>query len=182
MNLFAIQNIASSKEEYYMTNVCIDNICMKSVIEDYRLFFEGKILKDSIVWNDYEEEYQRQMLYESDSLYIYMSSYDTTLLYIKYIEVFSSQYDVSLKDMKFKVGMDINVLINIMPNIQQEYESYIGKEKEHFTRPAYFGIPLLLETNNTDMPLYPSQGLKFQIKEGVVTSILIDFRTDGDFI
>ena len=177
----AIQTIASNKEEYYMKNVCIDNICMKTTIEDYRLFFEGKILKDTIVWNDYEEEYQRQMLYEGDSLYIYMSSFDTTRLYTKYIEIFSSKYNVILKNLTFKVGMDINVLTNIMPNIQQEYESYIGKNKKNFMRPAYFGIPLLLDTNGTDIPFYPTQGLKFQIKEGIVISILIDFRTDGDF-
>lgn len=172
------KGFASNDNDYYIKDVCINNVCVKSSSEDYRSFFKGETIMDSIIWNDYEEEYYRQAIYKGDSLYIYMSAYGITELYSKYIELFSSEYEVSFRDMKFRVGMTVEEL---PLDIQQGYEVYIGKDKKFFTKPAYLGIQLLIETHRPDMPFYPCQGLKFQILEGKIISIMVDFRTDGDF-
>jgi hypothetical protein len=175
------QIVAQHNNDYNIKEIYVDNISMDH--NDYRPFFEGKNIKDLIIWDDYEEENKREVIYEGDSLYIYMSSYDTTRLYTKYIEIFSPKYDVKLRGMKFRVNMDIDMFNNIYPemDILDKYQKYIGKNRQFFSRPAYFGIPLFLETDNPENPFYPCQGLKFQIKEGIIISIIIDFRTDGDF-
>ena len=168
--------------KFYMTDVWIDDVQMKSSEYSYNAFFSGEIIRDTIIWNDYEEEYQREFVYIGDSLRIYMSSYDVRRLYTKYIEVWSSVYKTRLKDTEFRVGMSIAELGLLQPEIEERYNLYIKRNENNFYREAYFGIPLLVEISieNNDI-FYPCQGLKFQIKEGVVISILIDFRTDGDF-
>jgi hypothetical protein len=171
----------SAQQDYYIKDVYLDGVKMGSSNEDYRTFFKGETIMDTLLWNDYEEETIRTAIYEGDSLYIHMASYERSRLYSKYIEIFSSQYEIKLHNMIFRVGMNMEDLAILLPNIKERYEKYIGKNKKYFSIPAYFGKQLIIETQDPEVPFYPCQGLKFQISEGKVISIMIDFRTDGDF-
>lgn len=172
---------ATANNDYYIKEVVVDGIGMN--YDDYRLFFKGKTIVDSIFWDSYDEENRKIVVYESDSLYIHMSSSDTIQLYSKYIEILSSRHEIKLHNMVFRVGMNVEVIDSVFPDIRikKRYQEYIGKEKQYFSRPAYFGKPMMLETPHMEVPSYPCGGLKFQLLEGKVISILVDFRTDGDF-
>jgi hypothetical protein len=165
---------------YYISEVYVNDVKMNH--DDYRSFFEGKMIVDSVFWDNYEEENRRVGIYESDSLYVHLSSYDLNVLYTKYIEIFSSRYEVKLRDAIFRVGMSIDEIQHIFPEtkIKEEYQNYGGKENKYFSKPAYLGLVGML-IKMYDGTFYPCQGLKFQVLEGMVISILVDFRTDGDF-
>jgi hypothetical protein len=169
------------RNNYNIEEVSVNNVKIVSSIEDYRSFFDGNTVSDSIVWNDYDEENMRVVIFRGDSLYIYMSSYNPSNLYTKYIEIFSPYYKVKLHNMEFYVGMGIDDLKILIPDISEKYKLYIGKDGERLEIPAYFGEQMMISTNNTNTPSYPCQGLKFQIKGERVISIMIDLRTDGDF-
>jgi hypothetical protein len=175
--VFTTQLEIYAQQTKYIHDIFVDNVRMQSSQEDYRVFFKGKTIIDTTTWNEWEEINIRNVTYESDSIYIYMSSYGSVQLYTKYIEILSSRYAIKLQNSIFQVGMSIDSIQGVFFDIKKEYQKYVEENEKNFLSPAYFGEPLLIEfIGGTGY----CGGLKFKIKEGKVISILIDFQMDGD--
>ncbi|MCL2027169.1 MAG: hypothetical protein FWG79_01660 [Bacteroidales bacterium] len=179
--LMAMNVNAQQNQPYHISEIYLDGVKMEH--DDYRPFFRGQMIVDSTFWDDYEEENRRIAVYKSDSLYIHLSSYNPAVLYTKYIEITSLQHEVKFRDMTFRVGMTVDDIERIFPEmkLKETYQKYVGDDNRFFSRPAYFSKQMLVKTFSEEFPFYSCEGLKFQILENTVIAILVDFRTDGDF-
>ncbi|MDR2448866.1 MAG: hypothetical protein LBD52_02780 [Prevotellaceae bacterium] len=70
--MFTVQLETHAQQTKYIHDIFVNNIRMQSSQEDYRVFFKGETIADTIMWNDWEEVNVRDVIYESDSLYIYV--------------------------------------------------------------------------------------------------------------
>ncbi|MDR3235432.1 MAG: hypothetical protein LBT48_01735 [Prevotellaceae bacterium] len=177
----------TQNSNYYMKEVYLDSVQMQNAWKNYKDIFRCRFESEVIVDDEEVVVPSKRVTYECDSIIIFV---DDVIVpkhrkqyppYTYYVEVLSSKYEVKIRTMSFRVGMKIDDLEIFLPDIKKRYKEYIGKEKQYFSTPAYFGKQMTIETNDIEVPLLPCEGLKFQILEGKVISIMIDFRTDGDF-
>lgn len=172
---------------FFMKNVYLNDIQMSGPFG----YYTNKM--NCFVRNEIEDEYDdesiyhtKTVIYECDSIEIQVKEGITKKpkysQYTHFIKVYSSKYNVSLDKMKFRVGMSVDEIGLLLPPVKKEYDYYIKNDSANFHRADFYGIPLSIENaNNEEVPVYFCQGLKFQLLEGKVISILIDFRSDGDF-
>lgn len=171
--------ISHSQIKYSMTDVYINDVRMSSPSYDYSVPLKCKVVKDSLYYDDESEISIRNLVYSGDYIEIYCNArQDYTDIFTYYIEIKSSKHKVSLKEKEFFVGMTMNEINNLLPEIYRDYNEYKSKNSNNVNTPVYIGIPLTIKSNSNN---YSSQGLKFQILKDKVISMLVDFRSDGDF-
>lgn len=172
-----------AQDKFNMDDVYIDSIRMSDAHFNYGIALGCKLIKDSLYNEENIEKNIRSLLFSSSGIIIKCDADEKyRYLFTYYIEIKSSKYLVKLKEKEFKVGMQIDELGILLPEILKEYEDIIKKENKNYSRAMYIGLPLIIKNKgNVNMPYYNCQGLKFQIQARKVISILIDFRSDGDF-
>ncbi|QKG80887.1 hypothetical protein [Tenuifilum thalassicum] len=120
-------------------------------------------------------------MFEKDSIFIYCTSNQNyKSIFTNYIEIKSPKHTVKLKDRRFNVGLKFEEFSSLLPEIYNRYNDYIKTSKTKIKNSIYISVPLIIETKEIEVPFYYCQGLKFEIKNNKVISILIDFRSDGD--
>lgn len=168
-----------SQIKYSMTDVSINDVQMSNPSYDYSVPLKCKIVKDSLYYDDESEINIRNLVYSGDRIDIYCNArQDYTDIFTYYIEIKSSKHKVGLKEKDFFVGMTINEINKLLPEIYRDYNDYKSKNSNNVNTPVYIGIPLIIKNNSNN---YSCQGLKFQILNDKIISMLVDFRSDGDF-
>ena len=179
---FLLVSFASNAQESsYMKNIKIDSIQLSTGIRNYNDFFHCSIQQQKTELNDETNYVITYITYSCDSLVIIKYDVDSNnqYPYTNFIEIYSEKHTVWLKGTKFIVGMNVSELFEKAPDLKKDYDVYVKENKRNFNRPAYFGIPVIIETNDEAKSYYGA--LKFNLKKGKVISILVDFRADGDF-
>jgi hypothetical protein len=167
-------------QEYFMTDIKIDTIKMSDAHFNYSVFFECNIKEKSSYIIEEKNMVVDKFLYECDSMQILFDmDQEGRYPFTYYLENFSSKRTIYFKGKALKIGMPVEEIGLFLPKIQEEYLAYLKDEDMNFFESAYFNIPISIRTRYSNVSFYYGH-LSFNVEQGKIISILIDFRADGD--
>jgi hypothetical protein len=131
-------------------------------------------------WIENFDDYSRKFTeIKYDSIEVLFYTNRTGSIFTYWIKVNGSNHLLKINNYKFKVNENVNKLKETYPEIYMDYLNYLKKNK-NINEIIYFGKPILIINKYNKEESYLGS-LKFGIIKGIITEILLDLRTEGDF-
>ena len=180
--LFLLPQFACSQKGHYMADLRINSVVLKNTPPNYVDYFSNcKTIEDKTYWDDEIEQNVRQFVVECDSIRIQNEKYlSTGNTYTNVIEVLSSKHNLFYKEQKFSVGTTIEDIGKIFPTVQEQYKEYMKNQPDRYDEIIRLDNQMYMKVEGVEEDV-PVQGIKFDVRRGIIVSIIIDFRADGDF-